>query len=308
MKNIKGNMFRDLQIFRAVVEFKNYTDAALKLGIDNSSVSRRVKALEAKLNHLLVIKNGRDLRITAEGMTLYNEFIEQERAFSKMLVDFQEIRPITHTTLISIAIPNGLIEYILSPKLSKFTRDNPDIKLNLVCHNLNINVIEEKFDFVITRDIPKQDHIAIQKIYAPKFYLYCTSEYVKQYGTPMSLIELSEHMIIRRSYPNGDEPLCFYASDGVETLSLVNNSRFSTSSSTTDKNIVMGHDAIVSGTDALYKDELASGQIVKVLPQYHFVDEFKAFYLVYDENRIPNKMVQKLIDFIIEVFNHAEIS
>lgn len=105
MKRTRGNTFRDLQIFAAIAEFGNYTDAAAKLGIDATSVRRRISALEAKLNHLLVIKEGRNIRITPEGIELYQEFIQQERSFKEMLTEFQSTKQVKKDSLIDIAVP-----------------------------------------------------------------------------------------------------------------------------------------------------------------------------------------------------------
>lgn len=305
MKSLKGNIFRDLQIFAAVAEFQNYSDAAAKLGIDISSVGRRIKSLEERLKHLLLVKDGRNIRITAEGMSLYQEFIQQEQAFCKMLAEFQDSKPIKHNCSINIVIPNGIIEYILSAKLPLYIRNNPEIKLNLICDNLNTNIIAEKYDFVILRNIPSQNQLVIKKLYELKFYLYCTPEYKRHYGLPQSLNELSSHLLIHRLYPNRSSSKYFYATNGTETYTLVNNSRLGTSSSTTDKNIVLSNHAIVSGTDILYKTELEQGTIIKVFPEYCFIDDFKAFYLIYDENRPPGIAVQNLIDFIVKAFEDS---
>jgi DNA-binding transcriptional LysR family regulator len=303
MKRTRGNTFRDLQIFAAIAEFGNYTDAAIKLGIDATSVRRRISALEEKLNHLLVIKEGKSIRITPEGILLYQEFIQQERLFKEMLAEFQSTKQVENNNTIDIIIPNGIIEYILAAKLPQYLQNNLDVRLNLTCDNLNTNILAEKYDFVILRTIPSQNQLVIKKLYNPKFYLYCTPEYIQRYGIPQTIDELSSHMLIHRTYANIEEQKYFYASNGVETMTFVNNSRFGTSSSTTDKNIVMGNHAIVSGTDALYEMELKRGTIIKIFPEYYFSDDSNGFYLIYDKNRPPNKTVQNLIDFIIAIFD-----
>lgn len=307
-KSIRSNTFRDLQILSAVAEFKNYSDAASKLGINASSVSRRIKALEERFKHPLVIKGVRNMRITPEGESLYQTFIQQENAFHEMLSKFQASKkPAKLHSVINIGIPNGVIEYILSLKLPQYLRDNPGVKLNLACHNLNINVVPEKYDFLILRDIPAQSQLIIKKLYEPKFYLYCTPEYKMRYGVPEIPDELSSHMIVHRTRPNSTEYKCFYASNGEETVTLMNSSCFGTNSSTADRNIIMGHDAIVSGTDALYKNELKQGLVIKVLPKYHFFNDFKAFYLIYNKNHLLDPAVQQLMDFVFDVFKEASV-
>lgn len=307
MIRTKGNIFRDLQIFAAIAEFGNYSDAAFKLGIDPTSVRRRISALEEKLNHLLVIKEGRKIRITPEGTLLYQEFIRQERSFREMLNDFIATKQVTGNSSIDIIIPNGIIEYILAAQLPQYLQNNPDVTLNLTCDNLSVSVIAEKYDFVILRTIPRQNHLVVKKLYDPKFYLYCTPEYKRLYGLPETIEGLSSHMLIYRTYAGIRKQKYFYASNGIETITFVNNSRFGTSSSTTDKNIVMGNHAIVSGTDILYKTELEQGTIIKIFPEYYFYDESNGFYLIYDKNRPPNKVVQDLINFIIQVFEEQTV-
>ena len=94
----------------------------------------------------------------------------------------------------------------------------------------------------------------------------------------------------------------FHVHNGKKMVPLTLRPRLFTNSTTTDKMIIMSNEVIVAGTDLLYKDALASGEIIKVLPDYWFNHNFESFYLVSDGNKHRRKIVREFIDFITDIF------
>ena len=94
---------------------------------------------------------------------------------------------------IDIAIPSGIIEYILARKIPQYLKQNPKININLISQTREMNLVAEKYDFAILRHIPQQKCLKNKKIYEIKIQLYCTKEYKDHYGVPEKLNNLDNH-------------------------------------------------------------------------------------------------------------------
>ena len=305
MKNAKDNLFKDLTIFRTVVETQSYSAAADKLNINISSVSRRISALEEHFGKQLIIRNTRNTLITAEGTKLYNAFIDHEQNFLMMLETFQESNW-QFDDIINISIPNGFMEHVLAENLPTFLQENPGITINLNVQSHEINVISEQYDFAILRQVPKQNQLKVRKLFQISVHLYCSMEYAKIYGVPETLEDLTKHLVVSRISDKNKPIEYVHATKGNETTTIKCNFKLTTSSFATDKLILMSHKAIVAGTDYFYRDRLAANEIIKVLPEYIFAGEHSTFYLASHNNKHRSKAVEKLINFIIQTLHNIE--
>ncbi|HRG63635.1 MAG TPA: LysR family transcriptional regulator [Burkholderiales bacterium] len=298
-------MFHDLQIFSAVVGVRSYKNAAQKLGIDLSNIGRRIKILEEQLACQLVVRNKQSIAITPEGMRLYQAFIKHDRAFNEMLDKFQNNLG-NEGGDIDIAIPSGIIEYILAKKIPQYLKQNPKININLISQTREMNLVAEKYDFAILRHVPQQNALKIRKIYEIKIQLYCTKEYKDRYGVPEKLNDLDNHMLLGRIQDDLTKIRYYQVYSKTEhSAALHINTRFMTNNVGLDKQAVMSNEVIVGGNDYLYQEELATGKIIKVLPEYYFQSDFQSFYLVSDGNKHRRKIVQDFINYIINIFEEV---
>lgn len=296
-------IFHDLQIFSAVVGLRSYKKTAQKLGLDLSNIGRRIKVLEEQLGCQLVNRNHHDLAITPEGVRLYQAFIKHETAFNEMLDKFQNSTG-NEGGDIDIAIPSGIIEYILARNIPRYLREHPNININLISQTRELNLVAEKYDCAILRHIPQQNALKIRKIYEIKIQLYCTREYKKRYGAPESLFDLEKHMLLGRIQDDLTKIRQYHVYNNEERIAVFHaNNRFMSNNTALDKQAVMSDEVIVGGNDYLYQEELTSGKIIKVLPEYYFHSDFQSFYLVSDGNKHRRKIVQDFMGYLLELFS-----
>lgn len=298
-------MFHDLEVFAAVVELKSYKSAAQKLGIDLSGIGRRISYLEEELNCELVIRHNRNITITTDGVRLYQSFIPHIIAFNSMIDRFKDSSDFDGGE-IDIAIPSGIIEYVLSKKIPEYLKQNPTLKINLVSQAREMNLVSEKYDFAILRHIPKQTNLKIRKLYAINIQLYCTALYKERYGVPETLADMPKHMILGRIRDDLTRIRKYDADNGKTRIAVYHDATFLTNNTAIDKQVVMSNEVIAGGNDYLYEDELARGEVIKVLPEYSFHADFQDFYLVSDGNKHKRKIVQDLMNYIIQVFSEID--
>ena len=70
--------FRQIRYFRMVSELGSFTKAAHELGVSQPSLSKQIRLLEGQLDAVLLIRDGRGVKLTAAGAELYERLVEIE--------------------------------------------------------------------------------------------------------------------------------------------------------------------------------------------------------------------------------------
>lgn len=294
------NLYINGQTFCRLYELGSFSGVAKKFNISQSTVSRRIIDLESTLAKTLIKRNTRSVEFTNDGRRFYEFFKQHESSFEQIIGDFVNENKDKKTT-IKMSIPYGTANLILTPKIPEYIANHENLTLQLKHQTRRVDMFRENFDIVIQRERPVNKTFHTYVLPVPYLYLYCTPEYIKQYGKPSTTEEFKNHFIIgAMTYekenlkewgvinPEG-------AMEYVEVRQRLNISNIEPSSMYVESNEVM-----VIGIDEMYKDQLASNRLVKVMPEYKFLN--KPLYLVVNnENRHP--LVMDFVKYIINIFN-----
>jgi DNA-binding transcriptional LysR family regulator len=95
------------------------------------------------------------------------------------------------TTLESVA------NHILTPLLSEFIEQYPDIKVELIATNKRLNLVRGDADIAIRAcRTPTQSGIVIRKLADDQWKLYCSRAYAEKRGIPGCAYDLDKHVLI----------------------------------------------------------------------------------------------------------------
>ena len=184
-----------LKVFHAAAEAGSFTHAGEQLGLSQSAVSRQVSALEQELSVSLFHRHARGLILTEQGELLYRTahevFMKLEAARTK-LTDSRE-RPngdLRVTTTPGIGL-NWLI-----PRLGEFIDLYPDIRINLLVTDEELDLSMRQADVGIRMRQPSQPDLIQRKLFSVRFHAFASPEYLKRFGTPGSLADLDQHRIL----------------------------------------------------------------------------------------------------------------
>ncbi len=300
------NTYNDALIFCNLVETKSFSEVARRLGINQSTVSRRIQALEYELQVQLIHRSTRKINITDAGLSFYSSFVDKEKVLRQTVEDFK-FGKADLAGKIRVSIPFGIPNYIIFPEIGKYLRANPMVNLDIVYHNRDIDLIKEAIDLAIVRQVPIQQTVKIKKIFELDLQLYCTPEYITRYGKPETLDDLEQHLLALHIKNNdfSDNLIKARNKDGCKFL-LQNQSRLSINSTDAGKEIIRDGHVIVFGFDELYRDEESKGEVVKILPEYKF--SHRDLYMVRLSNN-NNSLIKHFMQFIEEQFaklNHRD--
>ena len=184
-----------LKVFHAAAEAGSFTHAGEQLGLSQSAVSRQVSALEQELNVPLFHRHARGLILTEQGDLLYRTahdvFMKLEAARTK-LTDSRE-KPNGELRVNTTA---GIGVHWLTPRLGEFYDLYPDIRINLITGDEELDLAMREADVAIRLRQPVQPDLIQRKLFSMHFHAYASPEYLKRSGTPHSPQDLDHHRIM----------------------------------------------------------------------------------------------------------------
>lgn len=294
-----SDLYAEINTFCSVVECGTFSKAAEKIGMSQSTVSRKIKDLESVLNYSLIRRSTRNLEITEQGKMLYDFFVEQQSNFNQYILLQQQQRLSLHGR-VKIVLPEIIAFYLITPYIGKFLQDNPGIELEIYYQNRELNLFKEKFDLAVVNHIPKQQTVKIKFLGSQKLYLYCSPEYIQRYGLITEISQIKQHLytgIIDHEHKLS-KTLDFLTPE-AEKVNLENNSRLYINSMLSGKQLCLGGHVISGGIEPVYAKEVRDGTMIKLLPEFS-VGEF-TYYLVTLPQTI-NASVKCVAKFIEDCF------
>jgi len=192
-----------LKVFHAAAEAGSFTHAGEQLGLSQSAVSRQVSALEQGLNVPLFHRHARGLILTEQGDLLYRTahevFMKLEAARTK-LTDSRE-KP---NGELRVNTTQGIGVHWLTPRLGEFCDLYPDIRINLITGDEELDLAMREADVAIRLRQPVQPDLIQRKLFSMHFHAYASPEYLKRSGTPRSPQDLDHHriMVLGGNAPN----------------------------------------------------------------------------------------------------------
>jgi DNA-binding transcriptional LysR family regulator len=189
-----------LRIFHAAAEAGSFTHAADKLHLSQSAISRQVSALEAEINTKLFHRHARGLILTEQGELLY-------RTAHDVLMKLETVKiQLTETTekptgRLRITTTVGLGQGWLTDKVQEFLTLYPDMQVQLILDNEEVDINMRHADCAIRLREPQQSDLIQRKLFTVHMHVYAAPSYISRHGEPQTLEELDNHRIISFGEP-----------------------------------------------------------------------------------------------------------
>ena len=189
-----------LKIFHAVAEAGSFTKATLNLHLSQSAISRQIQSLEQDLKVQLFERHARGLVLTENGEYLFktaHEVISKLKDVETALGD-KKNKPsgkLTVTTVVSFGTT------WLTPRIQEFMQLNPEIEIELIFDDKELDLSTRQADIGIWMRRPKQLNYIQRKLMDINYHIYGSTKYLEKYGYPKSLNDLNKHRFI--SYGKG---------------------------------------------------------------------------------------------------------
>ena len=188
--------WNELKLVLAVVRAGGLIGAANALGIDHSTVFRRLRASEARLGQPLFERlpgGAYEPTSLAERIVAAAEQMEdQVLALGRDIVG----RDHRLTGRLRVTSSETLAYRVLLPHLATLRRVHPGVVLELVIDNRVLNLTRREADVALRPLRPKEGDLWGRKLADVAWTVYGTNDYVRDYGTVASPQKLKEHPLV----------------------------------------------------------------------------------------------------------------
>jgi len=180
--------------FLHVVEAGSITEAARRLKLSKSVVSKRITDLEAALQQQLLRRSTRRVRPTGEGQALYTRVRPLVGELANAVEEAGGADSIRGR--LRIAAPMTFGTMYLSPILARFARDHPDLELAVDLDDRMADLVAGDYDLAIRIGLFEDSSLIARKLCKSRRVVCCSPGYAEVYGLPESLEDLSRHHCI----------------------------------------------------------------------------------------------------------------
>lgn len=280
----------DALIFTRVVECHSFTLAAQGLGMQKSTVSRRIALLEERLGVRLLNRTTRKLRLTEVGQAYYErcrqimlDFAEAEQAVMQLQQE--------PSGLLRISAPIEFGQLFLGRVLGDFMRLYPQITAEVELTSRNVDPVEEGMDLVILVGQPQDSTLIARKLFGSGRRFYASPEYLRQHGWPRVVADLAGHRAVllpqdgSRYWPLSDENI------SCQRVMACNNITFA-------REAVLAGAGIAGLPIMLCERAVQEGRLVELLPEVRL--PAGELYAVYPSRRFQAMKVKTFLDFLMQ--------
>jgi DNA-binding transcriptional LysR family regulator len=184
-----------LRIFHAVAEAGSFTHAGEVLNLSQSAVSRQISALEESLNVVLFHRHARGLILTEQGELLYRTAHD---VFAKLAMTEAQLAESKERPKgrLKITATVALGSTWLTPRMAEFVDLYPDVGVDLVLEDRELDLSMREADVAIRMAPPRQPGLIQRHLMTVRMPIYAAPDYIKRFGAPESAADLDKHRII----------------------------------------------------------------------------------------------------------------
>ncbi len=290
-----------LTAFVRVAETGSFSEAARRLGMSKSVISRQVAALEAELGARLFQRTTRSLTLTEAG----HGYVEQ---VSRILADLEAADASVSRLQaaprgrIRVSAPMSFGFLHLAQAIPDFLKRYPEVAIDLAMTDRFVDLVEEGFDLAI-RLGKLADSSLIARRLAPVRMAVCASpDYLEAAGTPVVPGDLAHHACLSYSLWSAADSWHFVTPDGKDQQVEIKGRMRANNGDALRVAALKGLGVCYLPTFIVGAD-LQSGSLVSVLGD--FMPKDRAAHAVYPTSRHLSPKVRAFVDFLSEWFGHA---
>jgi len=287
-----------MQAFVRVAETRSFSEAARRLNLSKSVVSRQISALECDLGVRLFNRTTRALALTEIGSAYY------ERV-SRILADIAETeQSVGHLQ----AAPRGRLRVNapmsfgilhLAPALPDFLAAYPEVDVEMAMNDRTIDLLEEGFDLAIRIGRLSDSSLVARRLAPVRIVVCAAPAYLAAHGAPQTPADLKNHDCLL--YTNEDSPRDwrFTTPEGAPWAVEVKG-RLAANNGDTLRVATLAGQGIARLPSFLVGQDLQAGTLVSLIPDY--MQEDLAVHAVYPQARLLSPKVRAFIDFLAARF------
>jgi len=254
-----------MEAFIRVVDAGSFSGAAKQLRVGQPAVSKTIAQLEDRLGARLLLRSTHGLTPTEAGRSFYEramravqEVDEAERAARG------EAAGLSGRLRVCAAVTFARLNLI--PVLPEFLAQHPDLEIDVVLDDRNIDLVEEGIDLGLRMGRLLDSALTARKIARCERRVVGTPAYFKAMGTPQTPADLVMHQAVIYDQRGGGATWAFRRAEAEIAVTLRGRVRVSAAEGVREG--VFAGLGLTVASEWMFAPELASGAVVPALQDW----------------------------------------
>ncbi len=280
-----------METFVCVVETGSFSAAARRLNIGQPAVSKTIAHLEKRLAVSLLLRSTRGLTPTEAGLAFFER---AKRALEEADEADNAARGsasgLSGNLRISAAVTFGRLHIV--PQLGPFLDQHPQLNIDLMLDDRNINLVEEGIDVALRMGALTDSGLTARKIADCRRVVLGTPAYFARHGEPSCPAELSKHLAVVYNLGGGTT---WEFAKGSEKQSVIISGRLRVSAAEGMREAVLADQGLTLASEWMFAPELASGAVKTVMRDWTLPD--LDLWAVFPTGRMASAKARAFVEF-----------
>jgi DNA-binding transcriptional LysR family regulator len=293
-----------LGVLAAVVRSGNFAVAGKSLNMSQSGVSRSIARLEARLGVRVLERTTRTVALSEEGRRLYEQIVPLLAGLEEAAASVATSKDAVRGTL-RVNMDPFIAQLIIGPHLSRFLKQFPELKLELISRDRLGDLVAEGFDLAIRFGEPRPSTLVARKLLDTKVVTVASPASLKKSGRPIHPSELEEgnHRLIDFRDPETGRAFEWIFRQGRKEIQISSNAQLLLSDVATIHAVCLAGYGIAQLLELGIESLIESGRLEVIFPEW--LDERFALYALHpSRNYLPPK-TRAFLDFVIAMVSRS---
>ncbi|OWF83048.1 LysR family transcriptional regulator [Yersinia frederiksenii] len=292
-------MLEAMRIFVQVAEQESFSRAADILQLHRPAVSKTMQQLEREVGVKLLHRTTRKVSMTAEGEEFYQCCIRLINDFSDTMAAFSPTLP--PRGRLRLDMPITLATAIIIPALPDFKDKYPDIEIVLRSSDRRVDLIAEGVDCVVRLGELNDSSFIGRRVGEAKMVTCASPEYLRKYGTPLTLDDLANHKAVNFFSNTSQEVMDWKFLNKEEVVTRRIKSSILVDNSEAFISCGLAGIGILQGLRVSLDPYIQAGKLVEIFP--HIPSVAKPISVLYPDRRYLSPKVRAFVDWVSELFS-----
>ena len=289
-----------LVIFAKVVEAGSFSEAARRLKMPISTVSRRIAELEGQLGVRLLERSTRSLRLTDLGADIL-EHATRGAELSEAVENIVSNKLSDVTGILRISAPPSISDTLLTPMATAFQASYPNVHMHILITDRFIDQIADGVDLMFRVGPMKDSSLVTRRLLTYRHQLVASPEYLKTFKRPETPQDLLSHRLFAFPFPfwEAGKSWSFIHVNGKDKETLTFKPYFSMNDYSGIGPALLAGAGIGDLPPVVQPELVREGRLVEVMPDWHFPNFDLS--LVHLGNRHMSKPVRVFKEFAAQM-------
>lgn len=287
-----------MNAFAKVVATGSYAEAARRLGLTRSAVSKAVMSLEHLLGARLLDRTTRRVTPTEAGRAYYEQALQ-------ILADVETVEAriaqlqVEPKGVLKVNAPMSFGILYLASAVADFMRRYPEIRIELTLNDRFIDPLEEGVDVTLRIGALADSSLIARRLAPIARALVASPDYLAQHGAPSKPEELAGHRCLAYGHTTAPQRWQLSGSGG-KTIPVEIAPVLCSNNGEVLRAAAVAGNGITELPTFIVGPEIAAGRLQRVLPE--FAPGALGLHALYAPNRYLAAKTRVFIDFLVERF------